>query len=106
MTENDLRGIVVAQAKGWLGCKEADGSHREIIDIYNSIVPLPRGYRMTYTDPWCAAFVSAVAQAVELTDIIYPECGCEQMIELYKQAGRWEEDDAYVPKPGDVIFLF
>ena len=104
MTENELRAVVAAQATGWLGRKEADGSHREIIDIYNSITPLPRGYRMTYADPWCAACVSAVAQAVELTDIIFPECGCEQMIELYKQAGRWEENDAYVPKPGDVIF--
>lgn len=104
MTENELRQAVVDQAKYWLGRKEADQSHRVIIDVYNSIVPLPRGYRMTYTDPWCAAFVSAVAQVCGLTDIIFPECGCEQMIELYKQAGRWEEDDAYVPKPGDIIF--
>lgn len=104
MTEQDLRGIVVAQAKGWLGRKEADGSHREIIDVYNSIRPLPRAYRMTYSDPWCAAFVSAVAQATNMTSIIFPECACDPMIQLYKAAGRWVEDDAYIPKPGDVIF--
>lgn len=104
MTESELREIVVAQAKGWVGRKEADGSHREIIDIYNTIQPLPRGYRMTYSDPWCATFVSAVAQAVGLTDIIYPECACDPMIALYKAAGRWCEDDAYRPQPGDVIF--
>lgn len=103
MTEMQLRQSVVAQAKYWLGRKEADMSHRVIIDVYNSIVPLPRGYRMTYSDPWCAAFVSAVAQACGLTDIIYPECACDPMIALYKAAGRWCEDDAYRPNPGDVI---
>ena len=104
MTENDLRGIVVAQARGWVGRKESDGSHREIIDIYNTIQPLPRGYRMTYNDPWCAAFVSAVAQATHMTEWIFPECACDPMIALYKAAGRWVEDDSYRPKPGDVIF--
>ena len=26
------------------------------------------------------------------------------MIELYRKAGRWVEDDSYLPQPGDVIF--
>lgn len=103
MTEQDLRDIVCAQAKGWVGRKEADGSHRAIIDIYNTIQPLPRGYRMTYSDPWCAAFVSAVGKACDLTSIIYPECACDPMIELYKAHGRWQENDGYTPRPGDVI---
>lgn len=104
MTENQLRKQIVDQAKSWVGRKEADGTHRVIIDVYNSIYPLPRGYRMTYTDPWCATFVSACAQVWGLTGIIFPECGCAPMIQLYKQHGRWMEDDAYVPQPGDVIF--
>ena len=104
MTENQLRAEIVNQAKSWVGRKESDGTHRVIIDVYNSIYPLPRGYRMTYTDPWCATFVSACAQVWGLTGIIYPECGCIPMINLYKQHGRWMEDDAYVPQPGDVIF--
>lgn len=104
MTEQELRRQVVAQAEYWLGRKESDMSHRVIIDVYNSIVPLPRGYRMTYSDPWCAAFVSAVAQACNMTKWIFPECACDPMIALYKAVGRWVEDDAYKPKPGDVIF--
>ena len=104
MTELDLRRRVCDQATAWLGRKEADGSHRVIIDVYNSIRPLPRGYRMTYADPWCAAFVSAVGKVCNLTDILYPECACDPMIALYKAAGRWEENDAYTPKAGDVIF--
>ncbi len=80
MTEQELRAKVIAQAKSWLGRKEADGSHRAIIDTYNRIKPLPRGYRMSYTDPWCAAYVSAVGAACGLTQIILPECGCDYMI--------------------------
>ena len=79
MTENELRARVCAQARLWLGRKEADGSHREIIDVYNQIVPLPRGYRLRYDDPWCAGFVSAVAQELGLTAWIFPECGCGPM---------------------------
>lgn len=104
MTEHDLRAGVCAQARSWLGRREADGSHREIIHIYNQITPLPRGYKLRYDDPWCAGFVSAVAQTQGLTGIVFPECGCIPMIAAYKKAGRWMEDDAYIPQPGDVIF--
>lgn len=104
MTEKELRARVCAQADRWVGKKESNGTHREIIDIYNRIVPLPRGYRMSYSDPWCAAAVSAVGCACGLSQWIFPECGCNPMIELYRKAGRWMENDAYLPQPGDVIF--
>ena len=104
MTETELRALVADTARGYLGLKEADGSFEPIIDRYNAITPLPVGYRMRCTDPWCAAFVSAVGAACGLTDIILPECSCERMIALYKAAGRWEEVDFAVPKAGDVIF--
>ena len=104
MTEAELRRSVCRQAQLWLGRRESDGGHREIIDLYNQIRPLPRGYRMGYDDPWCAAFVSAVGAACGLTSVLLPECGCEPMIALYRAAGRWEEADEAVPRPGDLIF--
>ena len=104
MTEQELRARVCRRAEQWLGCRESDGSHRAIIDLYNRIRPLPRGYKMRYDDPWCAAFVSAVGAACDLTDTILPECGCEPMIALYQAAGRWEEADDAAPRPGDLIF--
>ncbi len=104
MTEQELRARVCRRAEQWLGCRESDGSHRPIIDLYNRIRPLPRGYKMRYDDPWCAAFVSAVGAACGLTDTILPECGCEPMIALYQAAGRWEEADDAAPRPGDLIF--
>lgn len=95
---------VVAQAKAWLGYNEADGSHKEIIDVYNSHKPLARGYKVKYTDDWCATFVSAVAIKLGYTDIMPTECGCEEMIKLHKKLGSWDENDARVPNPGELIF--
>jgi hypothetical protein len=95
---------VVAQAQAWIGRKEGTAGHKEIIDIYNSHRPLARGYKVTYTDDWCATFVSAVAVKLGCTDIIPTECGCERMIELFKAKGTWDENDARVPKPGEIIF--
>lgn len=100
---NSQRDSVVAQARAWLGKNEADGSHREIIDIYNSKMPRARGYKVSYTDAWCATFVSAVAIKCGLTNIIPTECGCGQMVVLFITLKEWVEDDAYVPKPGDII---
>lgn len=103
MTEHQLRALVVETAKEYLGCKESDGSHKKIIDLYNSQRPLPVGYKVTYDDAWCATFVSAVAVKLGLTDIILPECSCSRMVALYQKAGRWMENDAYVPNPGDLL---
>lgn len=95
---------LITAAASYIGCNEADGTHKKIIDIYNAHTPLARGYKVKYTDAWCATFVSAVAIECGMTDIIPTECGCGKMIDLFKQLGEWQENDAHVPKPGDVIF--
>ena len=95
---------LVEQARKWLGRKESDGSHKEIVDIYNGHTPLARGYRVKYTDSWCAVFVSAAAIACGCTELIPTECSCGRMIQLMQEKGIWEENDAYSPRPGDIIF--
>lgn len=104
MTEKELREKVVSIAKSYLGCKESDGSHKKIIDIYNSFKPLPSGYQMKISDHWCAATITAIGIKAGLSDIILRECSCQRMIDLYKKAGRWIENDAYTPQKGDIIF--
>lgn len=104
MTEKEIRMLVANTAIEYLYCNQADGSHMQIIDIYNNHRPLARGYIVKYTDPWCATFVSAVSILLGLTDIMPTECGCTQMIKLYDSIGEWQEDDSYVPEVGDVIF--
>ena len=102
--ESQLRERYVDTLRGWIGRKEGDGSHRVIIDTYNSHKPLPNGYAMTYKDPWCAATVSAAAIEAGLTDIIPRECSCTRMIALFQKMGRWMERDDYVPQVGDILF--
>ena len=105
MTEAQIRKIVVDAAEAYLGCNEKDGSHKKIIDIYNTQKPLPRGYAVKYTDNWCATFVSAMGVQLGMSDTILPECSCNEMIKLYKAAGRWEERDDYTPKPADIVMF-
>lgn len=104
MTEADARKLLVDAAKSYLGFSEASGKHRKIIDLYNSMAPLPRNYKVTYSDAWCATFVSAMAIQCGMTDIIPRECSCYYQVEAFKQLGRWCENDAYTPKPGDIIY--
>ena len=99
-----LASAVLNQARAWMGRNEADGTHKGIIDVYNGHTPIARGYKVKYTDAWCATFVSAVAIKCGLTGIIPTECGCGQMIDLFKDLGEWQESDSRTPEPGDVIF--
>ena len=104
MTEQEMRAKIVSIAQSYIGCNERDGSHKKIIDLYNSHKPLARGYAVKYTDAWCSTFASAVAIQAGLTGIIPTECGCQKHVELFKKLGSWQENDAHVPSPGDYIF--
>lgn len=103
MTEAELRESFVSVMRGWLGYSEANGRYKAIIDLYNTQRPLPRSYAVQYDDEWCATTVTAAGIKAGLQDIIYGECSCSRMIELYQRAGRWMEDDAYRPDIGDII---
>ena len=95
---------IVKQAQSWIGLKESDKSHKEVLDVYNAHKPLARGYKMKVTDAWCACFVSACAIKCEATHLIPTEVGCGKMIDLFKAKGIWVENDAHKPSPGDIIF--
>lgn len=103
MTEKELRKKVVSVFEGWLHCKESDGSHKKIIDIYNGHKPLARGYKLKYTDSWCAGSASAAFIKAGLADIFPLEVGCPAMIEKAKKMKIWVENDAYIPQAGDAI---
>lgn len=104
LTEQEYREKVVTIAKEWYGCKESDGSHKKIIDVYNSQKSLPRHYKVKYTDSWCATFVSACFIKAGLTSLTGTECSCGKYVEKLKELNSWVENDAYVPKLGDIIF--
>lgn len=95
---------ILNQARSYLGCKESDGSHKKIIDVYNAHTPLARNYKVKYTDSWCAAFISALAIKCGATNIIPTECSCGNMIKLFQNIGSWQEDQNVTPAPGHIIF--
>lgn len=75
--------------------------HKWVVDTYNNISPLPRGYKLKTSDAWCAATVSAVLHSVGYDDLA--ECSCPRMIEKAQKLGLWVENDAYTPQTGDII---
>ena len=79
--------------ESWVGRKESDGSHKVIIDIYNRWRPLPRGYKVSYKDAWCATGLSAAAIETGATDICPIECGCGEMVKIAQKMGIWIENE-------------
>lgn len=90
-------------AARWLGIREGSREHLEILGVYNSITPLPRGYRLGERDPWCAGFVSAAAVMAGEGNRYPLECSCSKIIEKAKQMGIWVEDDRHEPLIGDWV---
>ncbi|MBR7179678.1 MAG: CHAP domain-containing protein [Oscillospiraceae bacterium] len=90
-------------AARFLGIKEGSREHQRILDAYNGIRPLPRGYALKNTDPWCAGFVSAAAVLAGVGHLLPLECSCAQIIEKARRMGIWVERDDHVPQIGDWI---
>lgn len=97
------RQEVVTLVESWVGKNERDGSYKEIIDIYNSHNPLPRGIKMAYNWAWCACTWSALAIKLGFTNIMPIEISCGYLIDAAKKMGCWVERDDYIPSPGDAV---
>lgn len=102
--ESEKRLSLVAAAEAYLGANEADGSYQVILERYNAQPVLPQGYALQDSDSWCAAFVTVAAMDAGLSQRIPPECGCQRQIGLWQALGSWQEDDGYIPQPGDIIY--
>ncbi len=107
-TEGNNMGVTASQIinimRGWIGKSRSAGTHKDIIDLYNSHTPRARGYKVTYSDAYCDTTVSAAFIKAGNVDIIGgTECGVQNHIALFKKAGIWEEDGTITPKPGYII---
>ena len=94
------RSSALAQAQSWVGCKESNGSHKKIIDVYNGYNPASG--KIGYGTPWCAAFVSAVAIKTGNTEVIPVHSYCPSMLSLFAEKTY---DKKYTPTGADVIFF-
>ena len=81
------------------------GERNSLVDIYNTYLPRPRGYRVKYEDQLCATFVSALFIKMGWTDIVPPECGAQQLYNNMDALDRAVIDRHRVPNPGDLIFF-
>lgn len=92
----------VDAAERFVGVKEGTPQHAIILALYNS--NRPKGeYEMTTSDPWCAAFVGAIAGACGLGGIIPISASCDRMIERFKEMGSSIVDVGV--KRGDIAFF-
>lgn len=86
------------EAKKWIGVVEGSKKHKQIIDEYNKIKPLPQGYKVKYTDSWCATFASFCANKVGCVDFPF-ECSVPRMWDKAKK----KKQTTSKPKVGYLI---
>lgn len=103
--ESVARAKIVAKAVDDIGIRQGSKAHKKLIDTFNTVKP--DGAPMTYTAPWCDAYVSALAietfgkeAAKEYFPLSY---NCNTTIAKAKKMGIWKEADSYKPEPADLI---
>ncbi len=106
VTEAQLRQNVADIINSWLGAKEGDSVHAEILRIYNAQNRVPVDYKMQVHDAWCAATVSAAWLKAGIAQYTGTECGCGRFRDDAIKRGIWVEDDAYKPKIGDAVIYY
>lgn len=90
--------------ESWYGYNEANGTDDIIIDIYNKQRE-PGAYKMSHSDPWCHATVSAAAYKSGNTGVIPNTAYCPSGINWFKKKGRWKaRSTGYKPKVGAIVY--
>lgn len=91
---------ILQNAKSVIGWNSVNGGKQTLIDAYNQIVPLPAGYKMKYTDAWCAAGLSAIFYTSGASSIFPSECSVDRMYRIAQRCGMIVSEDV---QPGDCI---
>lgn len=100
--ELSARNAYLVELLKYVGIQEGSAYHQAILDAYNKITPLPRGYKAASNDSWCAVFLCAIAW--ELGYRSWPwECSCTLIRDEAKRQGIWNEGWSEIPKLGDWI---
>lgn len=86
----------------FVGVRQGSTKHKYIVNTYNGIKPLPRGYKVKYTDNWCATFVSFVLKKCGCKKNVF-ECGAQRMKAKCDKL-KLTIDDNSKGKSNDIIF--
>lgn len=92
---------ILRHARSYLGVNQGDSKHKGIINKYNAVSPLPVGYKVKYTDDWCAAFVTVIGDLAGASSLIGRECGVQRFVQIFKKKGIWL--GVARPQSGDII---
>lgn len=84
---------------------EMRGQRNQVVDLYNSVRPLPLGYRVKYEDLLCAAYVSSIFIRLGWTDIVPPNPRAWQLYEIMAALDCGVQDPNRTPEIGDLIFF-
>lgn len=87
-------------ASSYVGTKEGSDRHHYIVDYYNTIKPLPNGYKAHYNDPWCAIFVSFVLKKCRAIHAPYTASAND----MRKKAIMHGQYRRVSPKVNDIVF--
>lgn len=90
--------------KSWYGYSEASGQDDIIIKLYNS--QKEESYKMTMSDPWCHATVSAAAYQSGNKGRVPNTAYCPYGINWFKARGMWTSRYAgsYNPQASDILY--
>ena len=91
------RNIILNKANSYM-----EKTISAIINDYNSISPLPQGYKLKSNDNWCAAFVSTIFWLSGYKNFPF-ECSVGRMVNKAISMQIWQENDAYTPNIGDCV---
>lgn len=92
---------LLKQAESYIGVRQGDARHKELINKYNSVKPIPVGYPMKVTDDWCATFVTVMGDLTNTSKYYGRECGVHRFVQHFKKQNIWR--GLKKPKPGDLI---
>lgn len=106
MTISDLRNKLCDIAYQWVGVAKGDSNHKLLIDYYNEKVnPLPRGYKVKYSDSYCATAITAWFYMADMPNAIYPECGVYEMRDGASRNGIFNGNVKDRPSRGDLVLF-
>lgn len=81
------------------------GQRNQVVDLYNSVRPLPLGYKVKYEDLLCATYVSSIFIRLGWTDIVPPNPRAWQLYEIMAALDCGVQDSKRTPEIGDLIFF-
>lgn len=87
--------------------KSMRGQCDQVVTLYNTFLPRPRGYKAKLDDLKCAEFVSDIfiTHGEAWTAIVPPECAAWRLYRNMEALDCTHWGDDYNPVPGDLIFF-